>query len=178
MSRPISLSEMLDARERRAAVRGAFFRRAPEGACLLQITVNMPGSVKNGPAVRDIFLEALSSVVREFPSGAVDPAGSASKLTGPEGFLRLHHPSREVKERICRLEEEHPLGRLWDLDVFAGPDRPVSRGDLGLEPRRCLLCDRPAHACARSRAHPLEEILARIERIHRNYSVPNPRPGI
>ena len=50
-----------------------------------------------------------------------------------------------------------------DLDVLRAPDVQVSRAELGLPRRKCLLCGRDAAACARSRAHPLPALLARID---------------
>jgi holo-ACP synthase CitX len=44
-----------------------------------------------------------------------------------------------------------------------------SREDIGLPPRKCLLCDRPARICMRERTHSTEELLQEIERIVNNY---------
>ena len=57
------------------------------------------------------------------------------------------------------------MGRLWDLDVTDPRLGALSRRSLGLPVRRCLVCGEAAHACARSRAHPLAELLGAIERI-------------
>ena len=59
---------------------------------------------------------------------------------------------------MIELEDHHPLGRLWDLDVLAPEQGQLSRQDLGFPARQCLVCDEPAHACARSRRHPLARI--------------------
>jgi len=39
----------------------------------------------------------------------------------------------------------------------------VGRRSLDNASRRCLICDGPAHACARSRQHPLPEVIAKVE---------------
>ncbi|WP_035889565.1 citrate lyase holo-[acyl-carrier protein] synthase, partial [Kosakonia radicincitans] len=36
---------------------------------------------------------------------------------------------------------------------------------LDLTTRRCLVCDEPAHGCARSRRHPVDEVVARVEKL-------------
>ena len=41
----------------------------------------------------------------------------------------------------------------------------LSRRSLGKPPRTCLLCNRPAHECGRSRRHPLPELLKAIRQI-------------
>ena len=45
------------------------------------------------------------------------------------------------------------LGRLLDIDVIAPDGGKISRTEIGLPARRCLLCGNPAPVCARSRAH-------------------------
>jgi holo-ACP synthase CitX len=45
----------------------------------------------------------------------------------------------------------------------------IGREDIGLEPRRCLLCAQPARVCMRARAHTQEELLAKIEEMVKSY---------
>ena len=70
----------------------------------------------------------------------------------------------EAQAIAAELEETHPLGRLMDIDVV-GAEGPVSRADIGLAPRRCLLCERDARYCMRAKSHTREELLSRIEEI-------------
>ncbi|WP_289033794.1 citrate lyase holo-[acyl-carrier protein] synthase, partial [uncultured Arsenicicoccus sp.] len=54
-------------------------------------------------------------------------------------------------------------GERWRmLDVHDG-DHPLSRTSLGPPPRRCLVGDGPAHACARSRAHDASDLARAVE---------------
>ena len=46
---------------------------------------------------------------------------------------------------------------------------PIGREELGLEPRKCLLCDRPARECMRAKTHTTEELLHRIESLVNSY---------
>jgi phosphoribosyl-dephospho-CoA transferase len=39
----------------------------------------------------------------------------------------------------------------------------LSRSDIGLEPRKCLLCGNEVRYCMRAKTHTTEELLARIE---------------
>ena len=47
--------------------------------------------------------------------------------------------------------------------------QPLGREVLGLPPRKCLLCGRPARECMRSRAHKTEELLAKISEMVAGY---------
>ena len=83
--------------------------------------------------------------------------------TGPEALFAVEAPSDELKRALIVLETAEPLGRLWDLDVIDPRLGALSRRSLGLPVRRCIVCDEAAHACARSRAHSLAELLRAIE---------------
>ncbi|MBR4411438.1 MAG: citrate lyase holo-[Firmicutes bacterium] len=43
--------------------------------------------------------------------------------------------------------------------------RSISRSQLGAGPRKCLLCGENAKACARSRAHSMDDLLNKINEI-------------
>jgi len=70
------------------------------------------------------------------------------------------------------IEDQHPLGRLWDADVIDINGVSLSRKHFGLPARRCLLCEQPAHDCARSRLHAMQElqrsVQERVETFHRS----------
>ena len=84
--------------------------------------------------------------------------------TGYEAFLLLPMPPLAVKQICCDLEETHPLGRLMDIDVLGDDGAPLERSVLGLPPRKCLLCDRPARVCMRAHTHTQEELMDEIRR--------------
>jgi holo-ACP synthase CitX len=77
-------------------------------------------------------------------------------------------PLLDVKKACCGIENKHPYGRLMDLDVIEPTGEtvaPVSRDRVGEEPRRCLLCDRPARECMRAHTHGFGEIVQTIDKI-------------
>jgi holo-ACP synthase/triphosphoribosyl-dephospho-CoA synthase len=66
-----------------------------------------------------------------------------------------------VKGLGLYIEQTHPLGRLFDIDVIEGGGK-ISRAGLGLEERKCLVCGGGAFACGRSRAHKAEELAGAV----------------
>lgn len=70
-------------------------------------------------------------------------------------------PAERIKKAMTALEEATPFGRLLDLDVLELSGEKLARK----APRQCLLCQKPAQVCARSRAHSVEELLERVEAI-------------
>jgi len=91
--------------------------------------------------------------------------------TGPEALYVIEADAGLLKSASVELEEQHPLGRLWDLDVIAPGPRTLSRKDFGYSARRCLACERPAFECGRSRRHPLHELWTTIEKIVRKHDL-------
>lgn len=155
---PVTLEEMLSARERRAERQRALLEAF--GAPLVCLTMNIPGPVKLLPGVEAGFRLAL---------GRVDAAVSAPVLyretlvekTGCEAYYAVDADPAVLKARMTALEDADDFGRLLDLDVLDADGEKRSRP----APRKCLLCQRQAQACARSRTHPVAEMTARVEAI-------------
>ena len=115
-------------------------------------------------ALHEAAIDALEGVFceRNWPATRVwQEAGP----TGPAALYAVEADPNELKRALIDLETRHTMGRLWDLDVTDPEVGALSRRSLGLPVRRCLLCGEAAHACARSRAHPLAELLGAVERI-------------
>ncbi len=156
-----TMREILEAREARWLRRLELSRRGT----VLTVTLNVPGPDKTAPhwvnahrrlcAILECGLRPFGLRYRERNVAA----------DGAEAHFVLGTDALKAKEIAVRFEEEHPAGRLVDADVMDASGRPVGRDVLGLPPRRCLCCGRPARDCAALRAHPLEEVLARAEAI-------------
>ncbi len=155
-----SLDAILAAREERVARRAAALAARP-GYAAISLTPVMPGPVKDCILSRLVQAAALVELDRAVADRGWDCelVYRETPVTGPEALLLAAAPPEAVKRAAMELEDRHPLGRLWDIDVA-----PLSRRDLGLPPRRCLVCGEPAHACARSRAHGVADLVAAIER--------------
>ena len=82
--------------------------------------------------------------------------------TGYEAYLITDLPLLEAKRIAVQIEDTHPLGRLFDIDIIDKDGVPVSRDRVRSNPRRCLVCDREARYCMRMRWHTQEEIWERI----------------
>ena len=78
--------------------------------------------------------------------------------------MALDAPAEDIKTLATEIEESHPLGRLFDMDVIAVDGRKADRSELGLGPRPCLICGGPARECARSRTHTVAELQTETDR--------------
>ena len=57
------------------------------------------------------------------------------------------------------IEETHPVGRLFDLDVIDINGQKLSRPSF----RKCIICGCQAQECARTRKHSVNEMQSKIE---------------
>lgn len=165
----VSLEAMLAAREARVARQAA--ARTKFGLPLLSLSMVAPGPMKDGAHVRQAFSVALAQLDDLFlhEGWTLHFRECVFAATGPEALFVVEASAIAIKQAAIALENTHPLGRLWDMDVFPSNGVALSRAQLGEAPRRCLVCAEAAHACARSRAHPLEELLCVIERMVEEY---------
>lgn len=167
----ISLDELLAARDARHKRQLNLLREHPDQT-LVCLTVIMPGAEKRNAlslAVANAAMGALRSV---FPVYSYFEERDLD--TGFEAFMLVSLPELEVKRLAVELEDSHPLGRLFDVDVMrkkvspAGDIEdvaPLSRVDVGSAPRRCLLCDNEARLCMRQHTHTHEELMTRIHQL-------------
>lgn len=156
-ARPVTVADMLDARDRRAERQKRFLETSPVLICL---TMNIPGSIKASTEILAAFREG----VRRVQSAVGARPILYEAFTGPEAYVPLNADAEAVKREMCRIEDEEPLGRLFDLDVLTGNGEKHGRSALGFSPRSCLLCGKPAFECARSRAHSVSELSGEVSR--------------
>lgn len=135
---------------------------------LLCLTVIMPGSVKRN-RLSLVVAQAATEALRVAFGDSITWMEECDRETGFEAFALTSLPMLEAKRTACRIEEEHPLGRLFDLDVIDSTGTPVARAAIGMQPRRCLLCQHEARYCMRNHTHTREELQVRIETIVDEY---------
>lgn len=167
----VQLSQMLDARERRTACQRKLLQAARPGEALLSITLSIPGPHKTSEVLERLFDGIISEVDAALAGVETRERTRLGGATGPELLMLVDLDALELKRRMADIEETSPVGRLADLDVLgrAGDTLySIQRTEIGLSPRRCLICDGEAKACARSRAHTVKEMQEKIaEIIHR-----------
>ena len=159
----VSLTQMLNRREQRVAEQQALLKRFARP--LVQLTLVTPGPVKDTAQARFVFDQGLAALQQALQqAGCVVLAQQGGYgVTGAEMLMVIDAEPLSLKGMVLQIEEQHALGRLWDVDVLDLTGSAVSRQQLGVPARRCLLCDAAAHACARSGQHALADVQRAIE---------------
>ena len=154
---PVTSGELRTARDRRVLKKWELLTPGGE-ICLVEFSLNIAGAVKSFPFARAAFQEEVRELSDRLSRFSVLKTEVYEKNTGDCAFFLLKSQAMQVKKFLVSIEESHPLGRLFNLDV-CGPDGiSVKRHDLGLLPRTCLVCGEDAHACAEKKSHSMELI--------------------
>lgn len=160
----ITLQELLGSRDRRARRQGELLSQFP-GRALLCLTVQLPGPEKKNALSLKIARAGVEAVGKRF-NPVFEEINDLQ--TGFEAFFIVDGQPLEVKKAAAEIEDTHPLGRLMDLDVI-GPEGPLGRASIGLQERRCLICEKPARYCMRAGSHTQDELMARIKQLVSSY---------
>lgn len=161
----VEVPDMLMARDGRAAAQRKLLEKFHKP--LLFFTQNIPGPVKTSALIHLGFLEGIRRLEK-----ALDEAGIPILFqkvidykTGYEKYYVLDGDALAIKKIACTIENADRLGRLYDMDVLAEDGHKISRTDIRLPGRLCLVCSQPAQACARSRKHSVPVLVRNVHRV-------------
>ena len=147
-----SLQEILTAREDRVRRQQRILREY--AAPIVCFTMNIAGPVKVSPLICRGFREGMALLNAKLPPEKVLYRSIEEKATGCEAMLAVAMPAEEMKAFCVALEEKHPLGRLFDMDVLDTDGRKLERKDQ----RGCMVCGAPGRGCAARRLHSVTEL--------------------
>ena len=160
----VTVPDMMQAREARFFMQQTMLSRYP-GAALVCLTMNVAGPVKTTEAIERAFAWGMEQIRAVLAGAETIFEAQIHEKTGPEAVFVFSGSVREIKRRLCLLEDGCAMGRLLDIDVIRPDGEKISRTEIGLPPRKCLLCGHDAPVCARSRAHTVQELFARTHQI-------------
>lgn len=163
------LQSILDSREARAEKQKEILKKYPH--TLISFTLNTPGAKKSSDLYSKVHKVGMKAILKSLRDNnkKVYFAQSYDYPTGPEGFISVDMDPIEAKKMVVELENNHELGRIFDMDVFDKNHNQISRSMLNLAPRKCLICEKAARYCIRTRAHTYEELIKKVEEMSLNY---------
>ena len=129
----------------------------------IAITEIFPGAFAtlfNAGQSREYFIGAMRIISISFLFAGINVAYQGI-------YQALDAPAEDIKTLATEIEESHPLGRLFDMDVIGTDGMKLSRGTY----RKCIICGCQAQECARSRKHSVEELQAKIEELLNQFSI-------
>lgn len=161
----VILTDMLTCREHRAQIQNSLIEKYH--CPVISFCMNIPGPIKTNEQIRnafesgkDLLLATLSNHTAE-----IKEAYEIHEKTGDELLISVSFPAEEIKKLTTLIEETHPLGRLFDMDVLDTDGMKLSRESY----RKCIICGCQAQECARTRKHTVEEMQQKIEEMLGRY---------
>lgn len=152
---------LLDARDRRQELLEQYLGAGYPAVVFLSLV--LPGEEKNPPGAEGLVSWAVGALVRNLP-GLIN-LNRGSDYLGTYAIMHLVLEASEVKRCCIAIEAAQPFARLVDLDVYDRAGVQIDRRRLGLPPRTCLVCGRPAVECIRLRRHGAAEVKGRVDEL-------------
>lgn len=159
------IAHVLNNRDARVLEQKQLLNQVKSNQSLVSAKLNIPGPIKNNYYLADFFQKGLNIFLQGMK---VDYRLLWDVATGPEAFLIVDGDAQDVKKIAIEFEDSNEFGRLFDIDVLVVDDgyiRPLSRQEFAQSERKCLMCDKPAKVCARSRTHSVEAMQAYINKL-------------
>ncbi len=172
----VEIDEFLEQREKRVLHQDNLLKNTLGGITLVTVRVNYPGIEKSN-YITDSIVNIICEDIYLFHSKNIIYKESYKNREGTIGHFIFNINHIEVKRKLIYMEENHILGRCVDIDVYyvedSDPMMPalsgVSRRDIGLEPRKCFLCEEDARLCSRSQKHNMKDIKEYFARKYKEY---------
>ncbi|MDR2387007.1 MAG: citrate lyase holo-[acyl-carrier protein] synthase, partial [Deltaproteobacteria bacterium] len=138
---------------------------------LISLSVNAPGPDKTAPIWSKVLSVGLEELERKINENNLEILFKemGSSPAGFDSFLLVKAKAVQLKGLAMDIENEHPLGRLLDLDVFDHLGAPLSRDTLGGAKRTCVICGNQVSLCRRSAKHSAAEVLIHLTKIAEGY---------
>jgi holo-ACP synthase len=164
-----SVQNILEARDLRVSYQEYLLDKYK--TTIVSYKLNIPGAIKYSLLIKQIFDEGIMVFKQKLEEASINIVYENVwfKNSGPEGFIVVNTAALDVKQITTFIEETHALGRLYDFDVINTDGIQVSRQELGISQRKCLLCENNAFECGRSRRHEVSSLIAHIETIALEY---------
>ena len=163
----VTLNQMLLAREERAARQVSLNRQYAK--TIISFSMNIPGPVKDSPLIRRGFRAGCRELENRLPRSKVLHLEVKETITGCEAMFVVDMDSLAVKRLTTRIEDEHGLGRLFDMDVIDPELQKLDREVVGGQSRNCIVCGAAGRGCASRRVHSVAQLQAATHNILRMF---------
>jgi len=165
------LHEVLHAREDRVKRQIELLKKYH--APLLSVTLNIPGSTKDNDPIRYIFFECLQAVkgiLKKNKNIEILYEAVVFGADGPESLLVVGNISLiDLKKIAVKIEDEHSVGRLFDIDVIDEKYHKISRQEVNKPLRKCIICNNQAYHCIALRKHLRKDIIEKAHKLIDDY---------
>ena len=157
----VRIDEILDCREKRVAIQNEMIKKY--SFPVISFTMNIPGPIKTNNEIKKAFDIGKNLILEKLKENNIEilEIQELNENTGNELFISVNSLAEKIKNITVSIEEASELGRLFDMDVIDISFEKQSRKSF----RKCLICEKQAQECGRSRKHSVKELQDKIEEI-------------
>lgn len=157
----VGIDEILDCREKRVAIQNEMIKKYNKP--VISFTMNIPGPIKTNNEIKKAFDIGKKLILEKLKENNIEilEKKELNVNTGNELFISVNSSAEKIKNITVSIEEASELGRLFDMDVIDISFEKQSRKSF----RKCLICEKQAQECGRSRKHSVEELQNKVEEI-------------
>ena len=115
----VVLTDMLDCRERRARKQDEY--REKYHTTIISFCMNIPGPIETNEDITKVFHSGTHDILQYLGDNhiAILESVEYNEKTGNELILAVDcKDSKRIKDAMTYIEENHPLGSLFDIDVL------------------------------------------------------------
>lgn len=152
-------TDILDAREQRQWELEQFLKAGHN--TVLMLSLNYPGAQKVPTGSGALMAWAQEQI--EIGLKAVSVVQSCD-AAGMYSLFVTDKDSARCKNFCVETESAFEAARLLDIDVYGRWCGQLDRKALGLQPRRCLLCEQAAVDCIRKGQHDQDAVIRAAQR--------------
>ena len=157
----VGIDEVLNCREKRVAIQNDIIKKYNKP--VISFTMNIPGPIKTNNEIKKAFNIGKTLILEKLKENNIEilEIQELNENTGNELFISVDSQAEKIKDITITIEENTELGRLFDIDVIDVNFEKLSRKSF----RKCLICEKQAQECGRSRKHSVEELQNKVEEI-------------
>ena len=157
----VGIDEILDCREKRVAIQNEMIKKYNKP--VISFTMNIPGPIKTNNEIKKAFDIGKKLILEKLKENNIEilEKKELNVNTGNELFISVNSSAEKIKNITVSIEEASELGRLFDMDVIDISFEKQSRKSF----RKCLICEKQAQECGRSRKHSVEELQNKVDEI-------------
>ena len=156
----VTLEQMLQAREVRAHRQMTLIQKYNRP--IVSFCMNIPGPIKDSPLIRRGFFAGCEALENSLPPETILYRQIFPAVTGCEAIYVVNMAATALKTHTVQIEDTHPLGRLFDMDVLAPDLSKLDRELVGGGSRNCIVCGASGRGCASRRTHSVSQLQAAV----------------
>ena len=114
----VTITDMMNCRDRRVSIQNELISKYDKP--VLSFCMNIPGPVKTNELIRKAFDSGKAELLKALSAHNITILHTEEfhEPSGDELIMALDAPAEDIKTLATEIEESHPLGRLFDMDVI------------------------------------------------------------